>query len=203
MEDSMTAPVPAPVTAATSRPAEAGDLPAVKELLSAVSLPWDGLTDFFPGSYVVATSGGALVGVAGLEIYGTHGLLRSVAVLPAARGHGLGAALVRDRMAGGRAAGLQAIHLLTADAAGFFSRLGFTAVERATFPDPIRASVLFCHACQPEHVAAMSHALDEGHRGSTEIDRSAAGGHRRALDCRHQLPRATPPATHGRPLPQD
>jgi len=148
-----------PSVPATLRPAEAGDLPAVQELLRTVSLPWDGLTDFFPAGYVVATSAGALVGVAGLETYGPHGFLRSVAVAPSSRNQGLGAALARDRMASGRAAGLQAIHLLTADAAGFFARLGFNTVDRSTLPDTIRASVLASHACQPECVAAMSQVL--------------------------------------------
>jgi amino-acid N-acetyltransferase len=142
MEDPMTASVPAASTPATLRPAEASDLPSVQQLLRTVSLPWDGLTDFFPSGYVVATSAGALVGVAGLEIYGEHGFLRSVAVAPEVRGLGIGVALVRDRMASARTAGLRAIHLLTAD--------------RAAFPAEIRASVLFSHACQPEHVVAMS-----------------------------------------------
>lgn len=152
----MTASVPAASTPATLRPAEASDLPSVQQLLRTVSLPWDGLTDFFPSGYVVATSAGALVGVAGLEIYGEHGFLRSVAVAPEVRGLGIGVALVRDRMASARTAGLRAIHLLTADAAEFFSRFGFAPADRAAFPAEIRASVLFSHACQPEHVVAMS-----------------------------------------------
>jgi N-acetylglutamate synthase-like GNAT family acetyltransferase len=150
-----------PPPAAAIRAATAGDLPAVMELLAAVSLPLAGLADFFPAGYAVAVGADqALVGVAGVEVHGREGLLRSVAVAPAAGGRGIGAALVRDRVAWAHTAGLAGVHLLTEDAASFFARLGFETRDRADLPAGIRASVLFVKAC-PETVAAMSLSLSD------------------------------------------
>ncbi|MDC0681033.1 hypothetical protein [Sorangium atrum] len=62
-------------------PAAAGDLDVVRELLAQSELPTTGLLDQFPAAYVVMRRGLELVGVAGLEMYGRAGLLRSVAVV--------------------------------------------------------------------------------------------------------------------------
>lgn len=144
------------------RAATAGDLESVRRLLAEAALPPDGLEAFFPGRYVVAVGpDGIVAGAAGLETYGRYGLLRSVAVAPAARGGGIGESLVRDRLEHARLLGLAEVHLLTTTAAPFFLRLGFAPVERARVPPEIRASVEFARAC-PETAAAMRRGLGEG-----------------------------------------
>ena len=63
------------------RPPGPGDLPAVRRLLSLGALPLQGLEDAFGPAYVVAVrNDGTVLGVAGVEEHGRHGLLRSVAV---------------------------------------------------------------------------------------------------------------------------
>src|SRR5262249_39656641 len=89
-------------------PATPRDVDAVRRLLVEAALPTAGLLDQFPSAYVLARHGGEAVGVAGLETYGTTGLLRSVAVAPALRRRGTGRALVTDRLAAARARGLDA-----------------------------------------------------------------------------------------------
>jgi protein-tyrosine-phosphatase/N-acetylglutamate synthase-like GNAT family acetyltransferase len=136
----------APDGAPVLRPAYTGDLAAAEALLAACALPLPGLTDQFPAGYVVADDG-SMVGLAGLEVHGEHGLLRSVAVDPGARDQGLGRALVADRLAHARALGLASVFLLTTTAPGFFAGLGFQRCERDRAPAALRATPEFAGVC--------------------------------------------------------
>ncbi|MFT3766407.1 MAG: arsenic resistance N-acetyltransferase ArsN2 [Minicystis sp.] len=131
----------------TIAPAMPRDADAVRRLLVEAELPAEGLLDQFPAAYVVARSGGVIVGVAGLETYGTTGLLRSVAVAPPHRRGGTGRALVTDRLAAARANGLEAVYLLTTSAADYFRRLGFSPAAREQVPVDLAASPEFAGVC--------------------------------------------------------
>lgn len=74
------------------------------------------------------------------DLGGRAGLLRSVAVRPDLRGCGLGMLAVAAAVQRGRAAGLDATFLFTEGAEGFFSRLGFRAVQRGDLPDAVLGS---------------------------------------------------------------
>ena len=100
------------------RPARQADLEAARRLLAACELGAEELETRFPDGYAVVDSAGELAGVAGLEVYGEAGLLRSVAVAPEHRGTGLGGLLVRDRLEWAVKRRLRAIYLLTTTAAG-------------------------------------------------------------------------------------
>lgn len=132
---------------ATLGPASDQDRPAVEALLVASGLPLDGLELAFPAGAVVARRGALLVGIAALERHGGAALLRSVAVAPVARGTGVGVALVEDRLAAARAAGVTAVYLLTTTAAPFFSRLGFASFPRGDVPPALAASPELASAC--------------------------------------------------------
>jgi amino-acid N-acetyltransferase len=129
------------------RAAEPADLDALRALLAVAKLPSDGLADQFPAAYVVACVSGQIVGSAGLERYGNHGLLRSVAVDPRFQRQQIGARLVGDRLDAARLAGLRAVYALTTTAAEYFQRWGFVCVDRAQAPAELRASVEFARAC--------------------------------------------------------
>ena len=129
------------------RPARADDLTAVHGLLAASKLPLEGVEDQFGGHYVVAEHGSEVVGVAGIERHGPHGLLRSVAVAPESRLGGVGTALVLDRLHWAEEAGIQSVHLLTTDAARYFHRHGFRAVARESAPPEIQRSREFSETC--------------------------------------------------------
>lgn len=116
------------------------DRPALEALLEASGLPLAGLADAFPHGTVLAWRGGELVGAAALERWGEHGLLRSVAVAEAVRGHHVAEALVADRLAAAKAWGLRDVHLLTTSAQRYFGRFGFVARARAELPPELAGS---------------------------------------------------------------
>lgn len=121
-------------------PATAGDRPEVEALLTAVGLPLDGLDACFPHDMIVARLDGGLVGSAGLERWGSFGLLRSIAVAEAQRGTGIAEALIAERLCIARLDALSAIYLLTAGADRYFERFGFQRVDRDKLPAPLAAS---------------------------------------------------------------
>jgi amino-acid N-acetyltransferase len=138
------------------RAPDRADLACVRQLLAAESLPDAGLeATFGPGFVLAVGKDGGLVGVAGIETYGAHGLLRSVAVMPSWRGTGIGTALVHNRLDWARAQGLTSVHLLTTTAERYFHRLGFATVAREALPAPIQTSVEFRSAC-PDTAVPMS-----------------------------------------------
>lgn len=145
----------------TLRPARAEDLESVLRLIGDAALPGDGIREGWGDAYVVATDGNGVVGVAGVEVHGRAGLLRSVAVAPEARGTGLGQALTRDRVRWARSAGLDALWLLTTTAENFFPRLGFARVERADAPAELRESGEFRGVC-PASAVVMRLSLADG-----------------------------------------
>ncbi len=129
------------VPAGTSiMPASDGDRAELAALLAACALPIDGLDDGFPSGFAIARLAGELVAVAGIEVWGDHGLLRSVAVAPARREHRLATAVVADRLAWARARHLASVSLLTTGADRYFARFGFAAVARAALPAELARS---------------------------------------------------------------
>lgn len=130
------------------------DLSEVIGLVTAAALSPEGIADWFVEGYIAAERGERIVGCAGLETYGSHGLLRSVAVSPDCRGLGIGRALVVDRLEWARARGLSAVYLLTESAAAYFRRFGFDRISRAEVPPEIRASHEFAVMC-PETADVM------------------------------------------------
>lgn len=128
------------------RPADPADLAAIEELLTVSSLPLDGVRDALDG-FVVAQSGDALVGVAGLEVCCDNALLRSVAVLPEWRSHGLGRALVTRVISDAEARGIRALYLLTTTAERYFPSFGFKQIARDDVPGDVRETAEFQSAC--------------------------------------------------------
>lgn len=128
------------------RPAHPDDLERIEALLTASSLPLDGVKDALP-TFVVAESGSEIVGVAGLEVCCDNALLRSVAVRPELRSHGLGKALVTRVIADAESRGIHALYLLTTTAERYFPSFGFTQVSRDQVPDDVRATAEFQTAC--------------------------------------------------------
>jgi amino-acid N-acetyltransferase len=132
------------------------DFPAIRALLQASGLPLDGLSRDRQFA-VVASLDGRLVGCAHVERYGSHALLRSVAVDPGLRGGGIGRRLVGAALADAAGDASRTL-LLTETAAGFFGRLGFRRISRTRVPASVRASIEFTSAC-PASATAMSRAM--------------------------------------------
>ena len=136
------------------RPADDAQLDSLRAIVREAGLPTEGLEQHFPGAYVVATAGSSLLGVAGLEVHGSDGLLRSVAVRQTFRGEGVGRTLVLDRVDHARSRGLRRVYLLTTTAARYFARLGFRPAERASAPEALAGSKEFASIC-PQTAACL------------------------------------------------
>jgi len=133
--------------------ARPSDLASVLALLARAGLPQEGLAERLLTT-VVAREADQVVGCAALEVYGMVALLRSVAVDPANRSHGLGQQLVEERLREARRRGIQEGYLLTETAGDYFPRFGFRPIERSAVSAAIHASVEWTSAC-PESAQAM------------------------------------------------
>jgi amino-acid N-acetyltransferase len=127
---------------------------AVVALLAAEKLPVDDLPEKLD-NFVVALEDEHLVGVAGLEMYGPYGLLRSVAVDRAYRGKGIADRLLKQIESLAEARQLKAVFLLTETAAGYFSRKGYQSISRAEVPEEVQQSTEFSHVCPQSAVVMM------------------------------------------------
>jgi amino-acid N-acetyltransferase len=113
----------------------------------------DGLRNF-----LLAKQDGALVGVAGLELFGPVGLLRSVAVSQAHQGKGIAGQLVEQLLADADKQELQAVYLITTTADHYFNRYGFAVVNREQVPDAIQQTRQFSGLC-PSSAVVMKRNL--------------------------------------------
>jgi N-acetylglutamate synthase-like GNAT family acetyltransferase len=140
------------------RAAAPADLGAVEALLTASGLPLDGVREALP-TFVVAENGTDLVGVAGLEVCCENALLRSVAVRPEWRSHGVGRALVTRVISDAESRGIRALYLLTTTADRYFPTFGFRTIPRDEVPADVRETAEFREAC-PASATVMCRACE-------------------------------------------
>ncbi len=143
---------------AVPRAAADADRPAIQRLLRASSLPLTESEEKLDHFFVHEGDDGSIIGVAGLELYGRAGLLRSVVVAASARRQGIAAALIEQVVARAGTQGCTALYLLTLDAELYFQRFGFEVISRGEAPAAIRAAPEFARLC-PESAALMQKKL--------------------------------------------
>jgi amino-acid N-acetyltransferase len=136
------------------RGATEGDLGGMEGLLEGARLPTVGVGEAL-GAFVVAEADGVVVGVAGLEVHGRDGLLRSVVVAPSLQQAGLGRRLTERVLAEARRSGLRRVYLLTETAADYFTRYGFRPIAREDASTEVQGSVEFREACPASAVAMV------------------------------------------------
>lgn len=129
------------------RQATPTDWPVVAALLQANELPLDGAKAQLHTFWVAAAEDGAVLGVAGLEVYGEVGLLRSVAVKPERQRLGVGKVLVAHVLGEAARLKLSSVHLLTLSAPNYFVRFGFQAKCIDDAPHGLKVSEEFRGAC--------------------------------------------------------
>lgn len=129
------------------RHAMKGDLARISRFLEDNGLPTSGVDKYIENFVVAHDRNGSWVGVAGLEVYGKSGLLRSVAVDGRFRGIGQGRALVNAVLRNAKSQGIETIYLLTDNAESYFGGLGFEVVERKDVDEAVKASVEFGEMC--------------------------------------------------------
>ncbi|ASU33191.1 arsenic resistance N-acetyltransferase ArsN2 [Mucilaginibacter xinganensis] len=128
-------------------------------LLTAEKLPVADLPHSLE-NFVVSTQNGNLTGVAGLEIYGDYGLLRSLAVDKAFRNRGIADDLLKQAEALAASKNIKAIYLLTETAPAYFARKGYEAITRAGVPAAIQQSSEFSHVC-PQSAIVMQKLVNK------------------------------------------
>jgi amino-acid N-acetyltransferase len=138
-------------------PVAPGDFGRLVDLLEAEGLPSGDLRE--PGVRLfVFRDGGAAIGYAGLEVYGTDALLRSVVVDPTRRRAGVGRSIVEATLAEARRLGATRVFLLTNTAKTYFERLGFVSIDRASAPETIlstRQAAGLCPSSAPLMVKTL------------------------------------------------
>jgi len=144
---------------AALRTAVPDDLARIVALLEQARLPAADLTFDGTRDFIVAREAGEIIGVAGLERHGDHGLLRSLVVAPDWRGRGLGAALVEAVEARARGLGVRSLTLLTGTAAPFFAARGYAEIARSRAPAAVQASTEFIELC-PASSTCMHKTID-------------------------------------------
>lgn len=141
------------------RPARPEDYVAMRALLAGQGLPSEDVVASREASrFHLVEQDGQILGCAGLEVYGTDALLRSVAVTPAMRSSGLGRALVGIAERDAAAIGVQRLFLLTTSAADYFNRIGYQSCDRSVAPLPVQTSSQFSGLC-PATAVCMSKEL--------------------------------------------
>lgn len=111
---------------------------------------YDALRDFH-----VAENDGRTVGCAALDVYwGDLAEIRSLAVVPEAKGTGVGRALVEATLADAEALGLPRVFAMTYEQP-FFTRLGFEEIDLKALPEKIWRECLEWYSQGHRHETAM------------------------------------------------
>lgn len=146
------------------RQATDADRPAAERLLGDSGLPAADIADLFAArtaDFIVADdplAPGELAAIGGIEVCSDDALLRSVAVRPEWRSHGLGQELVHGLVRRAEQRGLRALYLLTTTAERYFPRFGFVEVERGAVPAGIAGTFEFRSSC-PASAVVMERLL--------------------------------------------
>lgn len=142
------------------RPARPEDYPAIRALLAEEGLPSEDVAVGKAGRFHLAVQDGSLLACAGLELYGSDALLRSVAVDKRARRHGLGRTLVDIAERDARATGVHRLYLLTTTAARYFTTLGYELFRQDQAPVALQSSSQFSLLC-PASATCMAKDLPQ------------------------------------------
>lgn len=141
------------------RAATTADHTAIRGLLLDANLPVEDL-DGSDIAFLVAATPAGIVGAIGLQACGTAGLLRSLVVLPAQRGDGIGVALVHALEQRAQRQGIHQLVLLTQTAEQFFARLGYAPVARGDVPMALQTTAEFSALC-PASATCMRKLLSQ------------------------------------------
>jgi N-acetylglutamate synthase-like GNAT family acetyltransferase len=129
------------------------NLEIVRAELSGAGMVTEGL-EWPPACYLVAYFGTEPVGVAGVEPSLDAALIRSVYVVDAMRGRGIGAGLVAAARKAAHTRGARSLYLFSSAGGDFFKRFGFVEVPVAQLVAALGAAPLVkYYQARPEELA--------------------------------------------------
>ena len=126
-------------------PAARGDYPQIVRLLTAAGLTREGIEDC--EFSVARDTANQIIGVVGLETWGTQGLLRSLAVEKIHRGKGVGRELVLHTIHQACAKKLDSLFLITEAVKEYYFQFGFKLIKRDQVAGPVLNSAEFRGSC--------------------------------------------------------
>jgi amino-acid N-acetyltransferase len=121
-------------------------LSGIINLLNQVNLPQEGIEAHL-SDFIVSHDESTVIGCAGIEVYETVGLLRSVAVHPDYQGKTVGNALIRRILSHAQNRRVEEIFLLTETAENYFLKLGFKKINRDDIDYRIKETQEFKTLC--------------------------------------------------------
>jgi amino-acid N-acetyltransferase len=138
--------------------ADENDLEGIRQLLETCDLPTNDLRDHLT-NFIVAREKDRVIGCVGFEMKGP--LLRSLAVAPDFRGHGIAKKLCVRLLEHAKELAATEIFLLTTTASDFFEKIGFIRKSRNDAPHGIRTHKQFAELC-PDSAVLMWIDLGRG-----------------------------------------
>lgn len=145
---------------------------AVTKVLASARLPTADITPGHMEHFFGAWSGASLVGVVGIEPYGTVALLRSLAVVSTQRGSGIGSLLLGQAEQYAAQKGIRSIFLLTTTAPAYFEKRGYRAIAREAVPEAIRSTKEFASLCPSSAVLMVKHLPAQSAVGLSKVSSS-------------------------------
>lgn len=122
------------------------DLDFIRHVLADNDLPVADLTENLDGFYVFE-AGEVAVGIGAVQHANGDGLLRSFVILEEYRGQGYGSRCCDHLIQRAEERSMDGLYLLTTDAAEFFSKMGFSKIDRSEVPQAIRNTRQFSELC--------------------------------------------------------
>jgi amino-acid N-acetyltransferase len=126
--------------------ADPAQMSEVQALLKKSKLPFEDIDKHFH-NFVCAFRNNSVIGVIGIEEYGTIALLRSFAVDETCRNKGIGLLLLNKLVDISKKKNIKEMYLLTTTARDYFSKHGFTKIDRNVLPPEIKATGEFNSLC--------------------------------------------------------
>ncbi len=124
------------------------DISVVTKLLQEQNLPTGGIEDQFENFILVFTHNSEFVGCGGLELYGDYGLVRSMAIRSEFQNKKIGSKLINQIEKVAKDNNIKQLYLLTETAERFFSKHGYSTIERINIPESISNTYEYSVACK-------------------------------------------------------
>jgi len=130
----------------------------VHRILNENDLPTDDLAEINLDHFFGCGETARPRGVIGLEVHGTDGLLRSLAVDSEVQGLGCGSSLFKQLEHHSKSIGVKTLYLLTETAEKYFEKKGFESIARELASESIKQTKEFTDLC-PGSATVMRKSL--------------------------------------------